>query len=213
MKVSDLILHFSTHTDMPVKVNLVRDLILSRGMQDKIEFVGVEYDVSIIRGKLKQYIHRDGLYSDPELISEIYYDRNQEMHWKRLVCCKEMLHILDRPLWKAKTQSHVSELISKIVLPAGIRALLHEISGPAPSEESQAEKEVHTLRALLDLHTDLQAVAVLFPLAVREHLLPFYGQNRLSVDDIALFVDLPVKYISIVMSAHWPGMHKTWISN
>jgi hypothetical protein len=209
MEVGDLIRHFSTQTLMPIKINAVKAAILNAGMQDKIEFVGVEYDVSIIRGKLYQYITRQALYAEPELVSEVYYDKNQETHWRRLVCCKEMLHILDRDMWKAKTQEQVSLLLSKIVFPAGIRALLSEMNGTTGSDLDPTD-EVHTLRALLDLHTDLQAVAVLFPLAVRERLLPFYEAKKLTVDDIALFVDLPKRYIGIVMSSHWPTMHAVW---
>lgn len=202
MKTGTLIKRFETHTRAPIKINDVRNHILQARVQDEINFVGVVYDVSVLRGKLVQYCKHSGPYSEPTFVSDIYYDKKQPMSWRRLVCCKEMMHILDPEMFKAKTVSQVSQLIAKIALPPDLAQIVQE------SENNIApDAEYHTLRAMLDQYTDVKAVATLFPIAIRELILPKFNSGALTLSDIASLLDIPVRYVSLVMSPSWPNLY------
>jgi hypothetical protein len=86
-----LIDFFSTFTVVPIDPDKVADQIRKGGSTDDINFVGVALDIRVIRGAFHQYVRRDGLYGEPIVCVDIYYDKAQGEDWRRVVCCKELL--------------------------------------------------------------------------------------------------------------------------
>ena len=110
---------------------------------------------------------------------------------ERLVCCKELLHILDQNYMKVSTPSAVVDLIEKIILP--------------PELVDPFADGIHTNS---DRVAILHALAVLFPLSARAILLPPFKDGKLSAQKIAEIAELPVYYIQLVLNDGWLHIHK-----
>ena len=92
MSIKNLIEHFSTSTLLPIYVREICDYMVSGrlAIKDRIQFVGVEIDVEVLRGFLHQYTEGPikGSMLRPMACADIYYDREQPIEWQRLVCAK-----------------------------------------------------------------------------------------------------------------------------
>ena len=197
MKVRDLIEAFADHDHFPIKPQDISRLLMAAGIEEEIIFIEVDIDTSILRGFIVQTTEPRGIYDSNGNgnISKIYYGIGQSFEWQRLVCCKELLHILDDPLRRLSTQDQVTGLIKKMALPPQFQL------GDDESEDG--------IQALFDRIGALQAVAVLFPMAVRELILPKYAEGLIADDEIVGIVGIPERYVRIVMSEFWPRIHKS----
>lgn len=131
-----------------------------------------------------------GGYREPTYCADIFFDRDQTRDWQRLVCCKELLHLLDAEGNRVRTKEEIDHQIQRMVLP----------------NEFQ-EMELDGSRVITDKIAIYFAVAVLFPFASREMLLPYYNDGRLTSEDIARMADIPERYALLVMSDTWPAIH------
>jgi hypothetical protein len=181
-----LIEHFSTYTVVPIDPDEVRDKIISFGVKDEIEFVGVNLDTRIIYGAYHQYIRRSGVYTDPLVCADIYYDLSLTRDWRRLVCCKELLHLLNHS--SSKTAS----------LPE-CEALLGHLSEPNLLPFSEEK-----LQAYNDTTMMLYAIAILFPWDAREVLKEDWNADPTRIDEIVRRIDLPPSVVRLVLSDRWP---------
>lgn len=116
MSVRDLIERYAGGTHLHVRVNVVREYMMSGelAIKDRIRFIGVEIDVNVLRGFIHQYIEKplNGSALRPGACADIYYDRRQPIEWQRLVCCKELLHLMDPDSYKTNTPAHVHKYAS-----------------------------------------------------------------------------------------------------
>jgi hypothetical protein len=80
----------------PIDVEVhVKPELVALGVKDEIWFFAdAELDPEIIRGPIE---HWEWSSPDGEVhrAADITYSARMENEWQRLVCCKEMLHILD----------------------------------------------------------------------------------------------------------------------
>ena len=95
MDISKLVLHFSGEVVVPIEPNDVKKFILSNGLDLVIRFIGVDLEADVLRGHLAQYQKKASMYGEDTNIADVYYDSGQGSDWIRLVCIKEMTHILD----------------------------------------------------------------------------------------------------------------------
>jgi hypothetical protein len=186
MKTADLINHFSVQTTLPVDVNDVLSCLRLNGIDDEIEFIGVELDPDILQGQIKIFYVRDGLYGDARRYANIYYHRGHDLAWQRLVCCKELIHLLDPHSAETTSMNAISALAEKIGL---------------PPEMQEAAKD--GLAVNIDRLAEFRAVAILFPWTARETLMPYFKSGAVNLDDIARLVDIPRKYAAFVMHDAW----------
>lgn len=198
MRVCDLIKAFADHDEFPIKPVDVARCLIEAGIEEEITFIGVDLDIPILRGFIVQTTETRGVYDSAGngRISKIYYGSNQDIEWQRLVCCKELLHILDHEVYRTETREQVTGLIKKIILPPAFQ------SATEPSDGDGAQ-------ALFDRVGALQAAAVLFPIAVRDLLLPYYHPDGILTDDeIVRMVGIPQIYVRMVMSEFWPNVYQ-----
>jgi hypothetical protein len=188
--IHKLIEFFSSFTVLPVNPDDVRDQILSYGVKDEIEFVGVNLDRRIMLGAFHQYVVRSAVYADPMIHVDIYYDRSLSRDWKRVVCCKELLHILDHSTSKAATPSDCENLI------AGMATM--KLDTPFSIEKAQAWSDQLML---------FYAMAVLFPWDAREVVYDDYRQDPTKLGAIAKAADLPEVVVVSVLSDYWPKLY------
>jgi hypothetical protein len=190
MKVSELIAFFSTFTRLPVPINDVLEHILERGVRDRILLIEVEMDTGIVRGFLFQYERLRAYDGDAEC-AEIYYGEDQEPEWQRLVCCKELLHLLDNGDRATATREDVGKLISELVLP--------------PTLQNISAAGIHSLDDQLGM---FRALAVLFPMDARNELMESYQKGLLNDEDIAKLAQIPLKFVRFLMSDSWDRVHE-----
>ena len=197
MSVAGIIKEFDSRKSVPVDVNEVLQALISRGIKDEIWFWDADIDAKTLRGQLVHWDPaQDWEYPTDETqitkrrVADIYYAKNLTDDWQRLVCCKELLHILDPAGARAATQEAVMRLTEKIVLPPDLQDVT---DGYATATDRVAL---------------LQATAVLFPLRAREL---FKADGTLSNAEIAKLVDIPSRYVAVVMSDSWPAIHKILI--
>lgn len=194
MSISDLIREFDDRKDVPIDVNLVRDALKARGVKDVIWFCGVDINAEILRGQLAHWKQKN----DPKPIAQpgpdefrgaadIYYANSLNRDWQRLVCCKELLHILDPDGARAALPNEVVRLTEKIVLPPDLQGGVQD--GYAAVND----------RAAL-----LKATAILFPWRARELMLK---DGKLSQPEVAQILDLPERYVTVVLNDVWPEIH------
>lgn len=193
MSVRNLIEHYANETRLHVRVRNIRDhMIKTLDIKDRVLFVGVEIDVNVLRGFLHQYNEKEikGSALRPMACADIHYDRRQPIEWQRLVCCKELLHLMDPAGYKTNTPEHVKEQIERIALPPGMESI-----------------KTDGMRVWGDRLADLQAVALLFPMEARRVLVA--NADKIGPENIARLARLPEKYVRWVMSPQWDEMYPT----
>jgi hypothetical protein len=189
MKASELIKKFSESFKLPVEIDTVINFMRDEmGVTDEIyPFWDIEMDVGTLQG----YFHREEIPNGDSsyYITTIGYAKSgHEM--ERLVACKELLHVLDPQKCRVASAEKVYALISKMALRA-------DLIEPF-SQKDHASDRVAALEAL----------AVLFPLAARNYLLPFHNAGELSLAEIAELAELPESYVAYALSDAWPDIHE-----
>lgn len=190
MKVTELIGAFAGKLTLPVDVNDVLRCLRENGHDDDIEFIGVDLDPEILLGKIKVFHVRDGLYGEPRRFANIYYHRGHELDWQRLICCKELIHLLDPDAAHTKTQAEIDELAARIGLPPYMQN---------PTEDGFA--------ANIDRLAEFRALALLFPMSARNVLLEANRADKITIAQIARLADIPSKYVGFAMSDVWEKVH------
>lgn len=189
LTIADVIRHFSIRAEVPVEVDEVVELFVSTGIKDHIFFWSIESDVEILRGKMKHWEYPT---PDGAIVSclDVDISKNLDERWQRLVSCKELLHLLDPLGARVSDASTYGRLVEKVILPANLQ---------------DPFTDGHQVNS--DRVAELQATAVLFPIAARELLHGPYQAKKLSIEDIVRLVDLPPRYVAYVMSDVWEGIH------
>ena len=191
MTIAKLIEKFSRLAVLPVDVNAVLAEIRAMGHQDCVEFIGVDIDADVMLGKIKVFHVRNGVYSDPERHANIYYHRGLEPFWQRMICCKELTHLLDPADTHTNNIGDIDQLAERIGLPPEMQDPLED--GPETNRDRLAE---------------WRAAALLLPMAARELLMPAYREGKINTADVARLADIPSKYAAFVMSDNWPKVHE-----
>lgn len=189
MDAVDLIKAFEGETKLPVDVNDVLAVLRGNGHDDDIEFIGVDLDPDILQGGIRIFHVRDGVYSDPRRCVNIYYNRNSSKDWQRIVCCKELLHIMDPAAANSGTPEAIEKLAKEIGLPP-------EMQDPV----------TEGLGTNLDRLAEWRAVAILFPMTARNVLRPFCPSS-LKLPDIARQADIPSRYAGLAMHDIWDQVY------
>ena len=119
----------------------------------------------------------------------------KKLEWQRLVCCKELLHILDSVETRVSRPEDIERLVEKIVLPADLQ-----------------DPFTDGIHALTDRVAATYAAAILFPFAAREIVLKPFLERKLPLTRLADMAELPPRYVAIVMSEIWPEIHKMLVA-
>jgi len=189
MSFGKLLAKFEAQLDLPVNLSGVAEWIKGQGIRDEIEFVGVDLDVSVIRGFLYRYRYHKGGWTDATYAAEIHYDREQPPEWINMVIAKELVHLMDRNVCAKKED--FDQLVERLSLPLELK---HMLEDPA--------------FAAYDKFGDAFAAALLLPLAARELLMPAYKLGVITEKDIGEMAEMPVKYVRMVMSDVWEPLYE-----
>lgn len=186
MEVRDLIAHFAAREVVPVDVqDDVVPVLKEIGGFELYFWPNEKINTDIFKGSITHWEYPIG--KDVQTVYDISYSTNMSTDWQRLVCCKELVHILDPVDHRVMTDESFSRLIEKIVLPPGM------------GDASDGAK------VLSDRVAIYYALAILFPWATRQ--LFKEAKDKISIDKIAEIVDLPVVYVQLVMHEVWEETH------
>jgi len=191
----DVIRHFGASPAAPIDIeDDIIPFLRDGGIRDDLWFWPVELDDSKLRGKLvhwEPWDYNDDWahdYDRPRRVGDIYVSKSLEVPWQRVIACKELLHVLDPPTNRVAEAAEVERLVKRIVLPLG----------------SELAADYKTLTDTMGLY---EALAVLFPWRVRENLMSAYLAEKLTAQQIAEYVEIPLQYVYLVMSDIWPQVH------
>ena len=81
----------------------------------------------------------------------------------------------------------------------------------AEFESFTVEKREGGPKVITDKLAVIYAVAIAFPWAVRSLVLPKVVDGTLNEADVARLVDLPLRYVRLVMSDYWPKIHESLV--
>jgi hypothetical protein len=198
MSVAALIKTFDQRGDLPIDVEKhVMPEFLKFGIKDEIYFwPDPKLNPGIIRGEIEHWeypMHENDQH--PRRCADITYAKQMPAEWQRLVCCKELLHILDPEETRVNKPEDINKLVEKIILPSDLQD---------PFSDG--------IHALTDRVAVTYAAAILFPFRAREILLPPYVDKKLSLQKIAELAEIPVRYAYAVMSEVWPEIHTMLIA-
>lgn len=181
----DIFNHFACYTNLPVSLNDVQAHIAGTRTADRVHIYEVDFDPRYLRGMCWLTDERAHNAINHQKVARIFVSKHLTPEWRRLVICKELLHLLDSHRETAQTRSQVDDLIEKIVLPADI---------------------LDGLATLNDRMGLLHAMMVLFP---RDAISLF--QERLekpeaSVETIAKMAMLPERMVRVCFSSVWKSL-------
>ena len=190
-RIGDLVKHFQDSVDLPIDVNDVLEKMKASGIDVDVEFIGVELDTEVLRGKYRLFEWPNGFYGDdPALMANIYYHNADDSGWQRFVCCKELTHLLDDPQFHTSTREQQITLAESVGVPLRLQ------------DPSTAPIEVN-----IDFIAESVATALLFPRAARDLFVEPFAQKRLRIEDIAMIADIPELYVSVAMRPFWPTIN------
>ena len=188
MQVKELIAEFSVKETLPIDLKEVEDALRAKEVEDEIYYF---YDQSLDHNILAGFILTEDIPwgDETKRFSTITYAKmGHEV--ERLVCCKEMLHILDPEYLQTRSIEAVDRLISEIILPPELSNMLK-----------------NGVQSNFDMIGITHAIAVLMPLAAIEIFRPIYKAGRITIEEIAKLAELPIFAINFAMSDVWPDLH------
>jgi hypothetical protein len=189
MSLLNVIKHFDSVRELPIEIPEIRDVVLTMGFQDSIVFVPCQkMDPAKLRGAFYQYTTHPGVYASPQFRTLIVYSAKLAKDWQRLVCAKELIHVLDGKAEKTKTEDELQGLIDKLI-------------GPLSTEDFG----LADIMAAKDKLALYQALAVLFPDAARTDALAQIKAGK-TVEDISEQASIPPRFVQLVLKEEWPSL-------
>lgn len=173
---------FSAHTKLPVRIDHVRDFVLERGYVDEIKFYGVDINPQHMRGMCHVFHRSPGVYANSVVCAEIVYANELCEAERRIVLCKELLHLTENTNAAAQTRQQVDKLIEEIAVPLTFKASLPGIS---------------------DHCGELNAIRILLPRDALEILKPLVDTGKLTVEEVSSIAKIPVMYCRMAFNPMW----------
>jgi hypothetical protein len=185
MSIKSLIKHFEGRYDLAITISEVTAKVRELVPYQRIEFVEDFDDTpEVLRGMLHQEEVLLGWADEPIIVNQIRFNGNMSKQWQRIVVCKELIHVLDPDNLLTHTPADVAALIDRMRIPLDLQNRF--------SSQEQGDRIA-----------EFQALAILFPRAARDTLLPHYRNNSISATEIADAAAIPPHYIAFIMDKDW----------
>ena len=175
---------FSRFSNLPIRIDDVRDHALELGGVEEIRFHRTPMDSAVVQGVHRMY--EEVLNGEHKRVAEIIYSSDLSNERSRIVCCKEILHIFDDDRDTAQSMQAVNSLIEQIVVPFS--------SGIYGASSNSASS---------DRLGDYFALLVLLPRDALHEIRPRYEAKKLSVEDVARLAQIPVGFARLALSNTW----------
>lgn len=184
MSVSIVVQHFDKQGKVPVDLAEVLQIIkvLQPGLNVRVK--GVDVPANRIKGNCYRYQIPDSKILVPRQCALIVYSTQMELCEQRLVCAKELLHLLDGDPIRTSTQEQVLQLANEL-----------------------AQKRPASVQSYVDDLAKWQAVATLFPFTLWQQIMPRYKEDMAA--KIAEELQIPLSYVKAVMTPAWEEMRES----
>jgi hypothetical protein len=180
MSLSKLVARFQDAPGAPILVDNIRNTIVDMGLIDEVQFLRAEMDDVKVKGFIRKFTFHSAPYAEPTRSANIYYAKNLNECWRRLVCAKELVHLVDRPGVAVSSAEALKSLLVGLT--------------------SSAEPVDLDERCQADIVAEITALPVLVPLPIRNQLLGPVKSCRMSSHDVAYYFRIPQKYVAFIMS-------------
>jgi hypothetical protein len=203
MTFHKLVQLFEAETNLPIELPDIMSAIASLGIQDEIYCIPRDIDPGRLWGMVYQFKgghvekarYSKTVYGDPVFLAVIIYNQNAPPHWQRLICCKELIHLLDANIERPTTAEQVVQLAEKLV-------------GPMATEDFGFAD----FAAAKDKLALYQALIILFPDKAREEALEAIASNKMprgeAIKRIVRRTALPEQAVEMVLHEGWPALKK-----
>jgi hypothetical protein len=170
---------FAARTTLPVPLRDVKEFVLNTGEATLIARYPVDIDELHLRGMLRVFRDRPPYAIEDRVIAQIAYFKGLDEASMRLVCTKEMLHLLDNHHATASTAAQVSQLIEEVTLPL---------------------EAVQSIPGLSDQTKLINALCVLVPAAAGNLLRDAHREGNISAENVAKLARIPEHFARAVLS-------------
>jgi hypothetical protein len=189
MSLVALVNHFAEFHEVPIEVSPdVRNVMVDvLRVQDEIIFCKEDMSPDELRGAYYQYTKRDGVYGEPKFCSVIVYCSSMSLDWQRMICCKELVHVLDKKIEKTDTKEE---------------GLATRLLGPLSTEDFG----IVDIMASKDRWALYVALGVLFPKAARDNAKAAIASGAESIETVAEKAVLPRTLIGLALRDEWDGI-------
>jgi len=183
----DLIEYTSQTQTFPVQVENIKQWFVDRGIQEEINLLEVEMRRDVCAAIFER---RSGVappYADTPRVANILISNELNECWKRLIACKEMIHLTDSEGQRAKTREQIQTLIEDIrpVFNGYNQDVSFDDRSPAVKADFLAFK---------------RAFFLLAPLSAVDGIRDAYTSGAVDDSDVALFLKIPEVFIPMIMS-------------
>ena len=180
----EIIEFFSCLSRLPIRIDDVREHALELGGVDEIRFHETEMDSALVQGVHRMY--EEMVNGERKRVAEIIYSADLSKERRRIVCCKEILHIFDRESRTAESKEAVDSLIEQIVIPF------------SPGVYGTTSNSANS-----DYLGDYFALLVLLPRDALHQIRPKYEAGEVSVEDVARLAQIPIGFARLGLSDIW----------
>jgi len=196
MSIGKVVRHFEAIGKVPVDINDVLALVREICPDEKIRVRGVDIDPGRLKGNCYRYKipPQTGSSLMPVQCSLIVYSTRMSTFEQRLVCCKELVHIVNPDPIVTRTSAevvHLAERVTKkIILKPG-------------------QTTSNDIQVFLDHLAVWHAVAILVPFGIREELLAAKSIDQINLDAVAEALEIPRDYVKTALGPSWALMRET----
>ncbi len=179
---------FSGKTNIPIKLEDVESEIIKTGAVARFDVLGIETAHDTLLGGYMEYA-ATGVYGEPT-VGCVRYKKDLHPYWQKLVCCKEMLHALDKQQsFDGRGTTQTADQISGLIA----------YFSNGEHEENGADK----LHTVLDRCAIIPAIAILFPITMVHQYRHHVANSKKDIKNIAGEVHLPEEIVKVVLDPRW----------
>jgi hypothetical protein len=194
MSLTELIDFFEGKTKVPILIADVQAFVMDRVNVARLQFIDVDLDTRDSRGFLHSYQARRSPYSELEICCDIHLPTSLPSVERRVVACKEIIHLLDPQFMRMSDEQQVSHLISRVT----------SRRRPQPTVQDRLQD----VRVRWDFLNEHVPGAVLFPMAIRSVWIEQYKRGDLTSREIADTLQVPESLALFVLDDQWPELYQ-----
>ena len=163
--------------------HLIPEICSRHPLIDEVQAYPVDLDENVTLGYMRSDDEREDRYDPPHRVISIRVSNRLSIPWRRVVCCKELMHAFDSDTEQTDT-------------PTKFLLLMNELeTAPLANDESPMLKS--------EVRTMWMALAVLCPQQLRQPLLDDFVNRKKSLYDIALQLQLPEEWVKPLMGTYY----------
>lgn len=197
MNIKDLILEVDKEVEFPILVDNIAKILIQNNVRDDIEFVPADMDMQNVKGFIREWETVPAPYSsEGKRMARIYYSDKLNDCWKRYICAKELIHLLDGKFVAVDNPKKLSDLM------IGMSTDL----GPWLQTMAQGHPDDNPVRVpisapcLVDYAAEWLAIPVLVPPTAQKKIVDQYSSNKMTAYDVAYLFRIPQKFVPFITS-------------